>query len=182
MILSIDIGIHNLAYALFDDDIVWFDIYDVDNKMKAFERRTNVVLSRTKYLHEFVKDIFENNNITKVIIERQVPTNTIAMEIMYMLTGIVYTYCNNIVIFDPKLKFTTIGLPYDTHNKAHKKLSIEIVEKYLENKNKILFDKLQTYEKKDDISDAILMALVETFKDDKEKLVEIRHFYTSLKF
>ena len=180
MILSIDIGIHNLGYALLDDDVVWFDVYDVDNKMKPTERRTNIVLSRTKYLHEFVKDIFENNIITKVIIERQVPTNTIAMEIMYLLTGIVYTYCSDIVIFDPKLKFTTLGFSYNTHNKAHKKLSIEIVQKYLENKNKILLDKLLTYDKKDDISDAILMGLIELFRDDKQELVSIRKYHTSL--
>ena len=83
-ILSIDIGIHNLGYSLYDVDNnkLFFDLYDIDEKIS---KNDNIILSRTKIINDFVKNIFDkHNNINTVIIEKQVNVNTMAMELMYL--------------------------------------------------------------------------------------------------
>lgn len=44
-ILSIDIGVHNLGYAIYDEEsnTLNFDIYDVDKNMR---KKDNIVMSR----------------------------------------------------------------------------------------------------------------------------------------
>jgi hypothetical protein len=66
-----------------------------------------------------------------IIIERQVNINTVAMELMYATTATALSICRNIIIFDPKMKFTHLKIKYDTKNKNHKTQSVEIVKKYL---------------------------------------------------
>ena len=172
-ILSIDIGLRNLGYALFDkeQDKLSFGVYDVDSHL---HNKKDLVVSRTLILKEFIKDLFDKHDIDSVIIERQVSTNTQAMELMYLLTGIISNYTTQIKIFDPKLKFTRLSLKYSTKNKAHKKLSISIVKKYIEANYNDLLEEFTSHEKQDDIADAILMILVTVYRNDKPKLLSLK--------
>ena len=120
--------------------------------------------------------MFEKYLIKTVIIERQVNYNTMAMELMYLLTSAVYFFCQNIIIYDPKLKFSTLSLKYDVKNKQHKKLSINIVQSYLKRFHENLLEEFIKYDKKDDISDSLLMLLTYYYKNDKKKLLNIRSF------
>ena len=117
-ILSIDIGIHNLGWCVMETNpntpYLEFGLYDIDEDNK----NKDTVLYRTAKVHEFVKQIFDIYNVSTVIIERQVNVNTMAMELMYSLVSSIYPYTRNIIIFDPKLKFTTLSLKYDTKNKS----------------------------------------------------------------
>ena len=184
VILSIDIGIHNLGYAIYDKNTInehkteslLFDLYDLDENIEKKDKKNNIVLTRAKYINKFIKDIFNEYNINVVIIERQVNTNTRAMELMYLLTATIYNYCSNIIIFDPKLKFTKTGLIYNTKNKAHKKLSIKVIETYLINNYPSLLQRFQQYDKKDDISDAVFMLLIYRFENNKNKLSILRSY------
>lgn len=179
-ILSIDIGIHNLGYSLYlsSNDYLFFDIYNVDEKITNKDKKNSgQVLSRTKYLKVFVDSIFSKyNDINIVIIERQVNINTQAMELMYLLTGLIYSYCENIIIFDPKLKFKTLSINFDTKNKHHKKLSIEIMKSFISRKYPILLTRFDNFEKKDDIADSLFMLLIILYKDNKEMLNFIRNY------
>ena len=180
-ILSIDIGIHNIGYAVYDINTkeITFGLYDTDKKLTSADKKANVVVTRTKYIHMFISDMFAKYNIKKVIIERQVNNNTMAMEFMYLITSAVYSYCENIIIFDPKLKFTTLGLTYNTKNKAHKKLSIQIVKGYITKYYPHLLDTFNENSKQDDISDAILMILVHINKNDIDQLAAIKNVISS---
>ena len=178
-ILSIDIGIHNLGWCVMNttsedeqNTFIDFDLYDIDKE----NNNKDIVLYRTAKVHEFVKQIFDKYSVSTVIVERQVNVNTMAMELMYSLVSAIYVYTNNIIIFDPKLKFTTLSLKYDTKSKQHKKLSIYIVYNYLRHKYPDLVNKFMSYSKRDDISDAILMLLVYVYKNDKHKLITIRNY------
>ena len=124
----------------------------------------------------FVKQIFDNYNVSTVIVERQVNVNTMAMELMYSLVSSIYPYTRDIIIFDPKLKFTTLSLKYDTKNKQHKKLSVCVVYNYLLHKYPEHVNKFMSYTKRDDISDAVLMLLVYVYKNNKQELATIRNY------
>ena len=135
-IISIDIGEKNLGWTiarikeanlrmlnirtLEDMKKLEFESGVFDYKMK---RGVEVVKSRVSSLTEFFR-AFDLSNLQLAIIERQVPGNHVACELMYAVTAILYQHTENIVIFDPKLKFTQIGQVYDTSNKKHKKQSI----------------------------------------------------------
>lgn len=175
-ILSIDIGIHNIGYAVYDmttEEII-FGLYDTDSQLTSADKKANVVVTRTKYIHMFISCMFSKYNIQKVIIERQVNNNTMAMELMYLITSAVYHFCKNIIIFDPKLKFTKLGLTYNTKNKAHKKLSIKIVKNFITKYHPQLLNTFNENAKQDDISDAILMILVHVNINDVDKLADIK--------
>ena len=173
-ILSIDIGIHNLGYSLFNinDNKLFFDLYDIDNNIN---NNINIVVSRTKIINEFIKILFTKYpDINTVIIERQVNVNTMAMELMYLLTATIYNYCTNIIIFDPKQKFNKLSIKYNIKNKEHKKLSINIIYNFLLKYHVELIDKFNSFNKKDDISDAIFMLLVYVYKDNKKELMKLK--------
>lgn len=179
MTLSLDIGIHNLGYAIMiENKIVSFGIYDIDKCITAKERY-NIVTARCKYLKMFLDKAFNKCNITKVIIERQVNVNTKAMEIMYLITGLIYPICNDIIIFDPKQKFTKLKIPYDTTNKNHKKLSINMMSKYLSKRYPDYVEYYNQFEKKDDISDAIFQLLIINYEHDSSELLFIRSLINS---
>jgi Holliday junction resolvasome RuvABC endonuclease subunit len=164
MSLSIDIGIKNLGWSIIDaENNIDFGIYNVDEEIVPKNiKKIGVVHSRIWILKEFINGICDKNNINTIIIEKQVNRNTIAMELMYLLV----TLCSekvgieNVIIYDPKKKFTTLKMEYDTRNKAHKKKSIEIISRWLQENDKNNYVKLQNYDKKDDISDSIWMNLL----------------------
>lgn len=179
VILSIDIGIHNLGYAIYDESYeipLIFDLYDLDDKITKADKKNKIILARAKYIYDFVSDLFINHDISKVIIERQVNTNTRAMELMYLLTMAIYPYCDNIDIFDPKRKFSSVGLSYDTKNKAHKRLSIKVVKGYIKDYYYSLSSYFNRFNKKDDISDAVFMLLVSKYENDKNILSALRTY------
>lgn len=175
-IVSIDIGIINLGYCIFswdkdvdpntleiDDMDLTFDVFSIKSTGAALKRKmkfNNVVHERCATLQHFFNIIGGKFNIVKVIIERQVPTNTKAMELMYAITSIALTYTPDVVIFDPKCKFTRIGLPYVTKNKHHKKQSIvmagRLLKRWFGDDYESAFNK---HPKKDDIADALNQCL-----------------------
>lgn len=189
--LSIDIGIHNLGYAIglqnsaailhkqrneveaatIATTLYSFGLFDIDDKIK---KSANIVMERVRLVSMFLKQIFKNLPITIVIIERQVNTNVMAMELMYCVASCCYQYCRNIIIFDPKLKFTKLKIPYETKNKAHKKLSIKIIRNYISNYYEDLLERFVSYDKLDDISDAVFMLLVYSYNDNPAELKKLR--------
>ena len=80
---------------------------------------SNVVESRCKAIDDFFEFIVKRYQLVRVVIEKQVPTNTIAMCLMYAIYTKALQYCDvdNIVVFDPKVKFTSINEEYNTKNK-----------------------------------------------------------------
>jgi hypothetical protein len=173
VIVSIDVGIKNLGWTILaspnsfkNSEMVTeieqlqvnFGVYGIDPQA---DKDNSIVTERCKHVKRFFQHIANNFKIDYVIIERQVNANERAMELMYAITTAAQCYTDefeDVIIFDPKLKFNLLKIPYDTKNKAHKRLSIEICRSILQaiTEDKVLdFDK---FLKKDDVADSFNQA------------------------
>ena len=163
--LSIDIGIRHLGYSILTSDGLVFDIFDIEEaytKHPLLKKINSVPVQRSYVLNQFLTDIIERYKIECIIVERQVQTNIMAMEIMYSIISLCITKIplEALIIYDPKKKFTDLHLKYSTKNKEHKKLAIEVCRRYLIELYPSLLDQFDGHKKKDDISDSILMNLL----------------------
>lgn len=169
-VLSIDIGRKNLGWCYFDGIMFDFGIFVIDDKKNP----KSIVNYRCNRLNIFIQDIFTKYPVDVVVVERQVQSNTIAMELMYCICGILHGRRNNneyeMIIYDPKMKFKYTYDIYNTSKKEHKKLSIRYAGNILRRlvfHDSPLHDKFNSAAKKDDMSDAIMMsALVYFEKND----------------
>lgn len=190
-IISIDIGVKNLGYTIFSyndaplnlsDFNIEFDIYNITSKKKDLDDGAQLIISsRCQVLYNFFKMLQSKYVIDYIIIEKQVQTNTIAMELMYSIYSFALTICNssNIFIFDPKLKFTSINVSYETKNKQHKRQSIKYARNLLSKKypdKVVAFDK---YDKKDDISDSLNQGIIFLIMKGviEETFIDLRNLY-----
>lgn len=163
--LSIDIGIRHLGYSILTNEGLTFDIFDIEdtyNRDSKLKKLNSVPVQRAYVLNQFLTEIIEKYSIERIIVERQVQTNTVAMEIMYSIISLCITKIplDALIIYDPKKKFTDLHLKYSTKNKEHKKLSINVCREKLEQLYPALLPSFDKHKKKDDIADSILMNLL----------------------
>ena len=168
--LSIDIGKHNLGYALLNkvDDNIEFGLIDIDSNLK---HKNSFIVERAGVIYEFVRGMFDKYSIDSVIIEKQMRVNVVATEIMNLFVGILYPYCQNIILFQPKHKFTRMHISYTTKYKAHKRLSIDLMRKVIEKYYPSMLEQFDKLEKKDDVADSLFMILVQNKKYDMIRAV-----------
>ena len=168
--LSIDIGKHNLGYALLNkvDDNIEFGLIDIDSNLK---HKNSFIVESAGVIYEFVRGMFDKYSIDSVIIEKQMRVNVVATEIMNLFVGILYPYCQNIILFQPKHKFTRMHISYTTKYKAHKRLSIDLMRKVIEKYYPSMLEQFDKLEKKDDVADSLFMILVQNKKYDMIRAV-----------
>lgn len=131
------------------------------NVVKKGAKSKDVVTYRCTRIKEFFDKILSEYKVLKyVVIERQVPRNTVAMNLMYGINAYAQIYTDNIFIFDPKMKFTKLGVSYNTQNKAHKILSIDMAKKIMNSIFPNYSKEIDTYEKQDDIADSFNQGMV----------------------
>ena len=158
--LSIDIGIKNLGFAIYyqigsEATALDFGLYNINDDIKDHTNsKTNVVNERCKSIKKFFQSL-KFKSYEAVIIERQVANNSIACYLMYSIATEALNYTNNVVIFTPAEKFKTFGISYNTKSKAHKQLSITLASNLITKYFPEMIHKFNTFEKKDDIADAI---------------------------
>ena len=169
MILSIDIGRRNLGWVIGNKETIKFGLYDIDEGKKY-----NSIIDRTRKIHELLGTLFSKYPIETVIIEKQVNKNTVAMELMYLFVSAAYFYCKSVILYPPRLKFTSLAINYSTKNKAHKKLSISLIKNYLERYYPNDYSEFMNYSKQDDISDAALMLLTYMYRGNSAELLKIK--------
>ena len=129
--------------------------------VKKGAKSKDVVTYRCTRIKEFFDKILSEYKVLKyVVIERQVPRNTVAMNLMYGINAYAQIYTDNIFIFDPKMKFTKLGVSYNTQNKAHKILSIDMAKKIMNSIFPNYSKEIDTYEKQDDIADSFNQGMV----------------------
>lgn len=163
--LSIDIGIRHLGYSILTNEGLNFDVFDIEdayNKDPKLKKLNSLPVQRAYVLNQFLTDIIEKYAIERIIVERQVQTNTVAMELMYSIISLCITKIplDALIIYDPKKKFTDLHLKYSTKNKEHKKLSINVCREKLAQLYPALLPSFEKHKKKDDIADSILMNLL----------------------
>jgi hypothetical protein len=145
MTLSVDIGRSYLAWAYVQE----FEItYGVD----SFAENRSVDVCR------WIKYFFENFDVKRVLIEKQVPVNTRCVLIMNLLVGVaVGLGVDCVEVVDARDKFRQLGVEYTTKNHAHKSLSVDMALQWLEESGveDLSGKRMCEYEKQDDIADAI---------------------------
>lgn len=155
-ILSIDVGKKNLGYSIYDGTDLEFGIFNITQQIKLLKLKENI-LGRNTVLINWLTELNTKHNINKIIVEKQVINNVVAMCIQSCI--IAYALMNSIEVFtfDPKNKFTFTGDNYNSKTKEHKKLVVKYATNLI---SKLYPDKIyyfDQYPKQDDISDSILM-------------------------
>jgi hypothetical protein len=153
MFISIDVGIKNLAYIIYDDTVIEWKIVELctTNATKAN------LIDLGKKLYEILEGI--DYDFTHVIIENQIGPNAIRMKSLqgmitmyYIGKGCDITYWNA----RNKLKpFTTTKLTYAERKKLSVQVTRAIVAEYFNDK----LDYFNTHKKKDDLADCFLQLM-----------------------
>lgn len=176
-ILSIDIGKKNLGYTLYrhlENDLnecknlFKFGLFNITEKLKEKKLKENIE-GRNQILIKWLNNKRKKYNITKIVVEKQVINNVVAMCIESCIITFALMYKLNFLIFDPKNKFTLTGDSYDSKKKEHKKLAIKYAINTIKNIDESLLEIFNQYDKQDDISDSIIMALMSHSNTDLEK-------------
>jgi len=168
LVLSIDIGIKHLALVLSDinekyefQNIVWFDLVDITQ----FNCKPDCPFFHTKTFADWIRHFIENyeqilNKANIILIERQPPQGLVVVE--QLLFG---CFREKSILISPNSvhKFFNIShFDYDQRKIA----SVNLTHKYFNNEFTI---KLNNYDRKHDICDAVLFTLF-WIKQEKERL------------
>jgi hypothetical protein len=153
MLLSIDVGIKNLALCVIDKDkkIHFWEVDGIPplHKDGLFKCMKGHLDSR--------KDSF--NEVTQVIIEKQPNKNQGIKSIENFIHAYFLIHDKEVTIWDARHKIPDIAGPGKTKYTARKNASIERCRKFLNETNPDwvpLFDK---HKKKDDLADTVMQAL-----------------------
>ena len=160
--ISIDIGSVNLGYVVLDaDGELDIGLFELSERGSGSKNNHSLILKRCDRLYELLEPIINEKNIETLVIERQVLNNHVATSLMHCVIGMVRGLgVKKIIIFNPKKKFIKLRIPYETKNKAHKKLSVEIAEELIKWKFPEMYNEFTKYKKKDDMADALLQLFV----------------------
>lgn len=154
--LSIDIGKKNLGYSIFDGSNLRFGIFDITYHIKKNRLKENME-GRNKILLTWLKKLHNKYRFDKIIVEKQVIRNVVAMCIQSCIIS--FGFMNNIPVesYDPKNKFVFTGDTYNSAKKEHKRLAIKYASNLLKTSYPDKLEYFNTFQKQDDISDSILM-------------------------
>ena len=153
MYISIDVGIKNLAYIVYDDTILEWNVIELCNTNASKANIIDIGIKLFEALENIVYDFKE------AIIENQIGPNAIRMKglqgmiTMYFISkGVSVTYWNAA----NKLKqFTKTKLTYT----ERKKLSITITKQIVEQLFNKHIEYFNSHKKKDDLSDCFLQLI-----------------------
>lgn len=160
IILSIDIGKKNLGYTIYSPGIIFkFGLFNTADKIKKNKLKDNME-SRNIVLLSWLQHIVEKYEITTIVVEKQVIRNVVAMCIQSCIISYALMSDISYITFDPKRKFTFTGATYNSHKKEHKKIVVRYAINTIEMINSKKLERFNKFNKKDDISDSIVMALM----------------------
>lgn len=156
--IAIDIGIKHFAYCKLVNDNITFNLIEI-NKGNKINDLINFVNS---------------NYCNFMIIEQQVKNNVEAMIIQNILMTICIIRNINYILFNPKNKFTYVeGNNVKLTYRQRKNKSIEYARIYLNKYQKDILNEFEKFDKKDDVADAIVMAVMYKLNMDKEKIKDM---------
>ena len=167
MILSIDVGIKNLAMCLLDEDrqnlVVEWDVSGVPPQHKD-----GVYVSLRKHLDE--RPWILNTNT--ILIEKQPDRNKKMVSVMHFLHAyfIIKNPDAETIIYDARHKIPDVAGPGRAQYNKRKKVSIERCEAFIRDgsTNAHWLETFQKSKKKDDLADTVMQAL--SFVNRKEVL------------
>ena len=170
-ILAIDIGRVNMGYALYNGEHIKFDLFNIESHLNTkLIRKYGRVLSRTKILCEWLNELIKNFDIKLIVVEKQVMKNTVAKNLENAISVISIYNDINFKTYDPKNKFKYLHERFNAKKKEHKRIAEHYALNIIRNFG-YSTDHYYEFKKKDDISDAICMAVF-TYESKKERLIK----------
>ena len=173
MILSIDVGIRNLAMCQFNETsnlVVNWDVSGIPP-----EHKDGVYVSLRKHLDERAW-ILESDII---LIEKQPDRNKKMKMVEHFLHAyfVIKAPKSETIIYDARLKITDVVGPGKAQDMKRKKVSIERCEAFLrgDDTNKHWIETFMKSKKKDDLADTVMQAISFTKRVEpkkKEKIVK----------
>ncbi len=165
MFISIDVGIKNLAYVVYDKDIVDWKVLELCDKTQNASKLNMIEVG--KKLYELLETL--HHPITEVIIENQIGQNAIRMK---MLQGMITFYfiskgITNIHYWNAGNKLKRY-IKVKTTYSQRKKYSVQITRDIVTNCFPLQKDYFETHKKKDDLADCLLQLL--DFLEKQKKL------------
>lgn len=160
--IAVDIGVKHFAYCVINNDEIDF------NKLLSFG-----CIELSKNNNDIINDLIEFIEIHSsldytLIIEQQVINNVKAMIIQNILMTICKLKNINYVLFN-YIEGEKIKLSY----KQRKNKSIDYARIYLNKFHKNMLDIFEKFNKKDDVADAIVMAVMYKLNMDKNKVKDV---------
>lgn len=157
MILSIDVGIRNLAMCQFDDTsntVIQWDVSGIPP-----EHKDGIYVSLCKHLDERPWIL----TCDTILIEKQPDRNKKMVSVMHFLHAyfIIKTPKSDTIIYDARFKIPDVAGPGRTQYLARKKTAIERCRDFLETTetNKHWIPMFDTSKKKDDLADTVMQAI-----------------------
>lgn len=167
--VSIDVGIKNLAYIIYDTQTSCILEWNVLELCTNKAQQANLI-DIGKTMCEMFHTIFPKYAVDKVIVENQIGQNAIRMKTLQgMITMYFIHQGNDVYHWNACHKLKEYDIPKKTTYSQRKKLSIQITHILLEKDYGTWLDYFLSHKKKDDLADCFLQ-----LKDAlKKQLVKI---------
>lgn len=167
MFISIDVGIKNLAYVIYDKEIIEWKVVELCDKTQNASKLNMIEVG--KKLFESLETI--HYPLTEIIIENQIGQNAIRMK---MLQGMISFYfiskgMTNIHYWNAGNKLKRFIKTKTTYSQR-KKYSVQITREIVSNCFPTQQPYFETHKKKDDLADCFLQLL--DFLGKQNKLPE----------
>ena len=157
MILSIDVGIRNLAMCQFDDTsntVIQWDVSGIPP-----EHKDGIYVSLCKHLDERPWIL----TCDTILIEKQPDRNKKMVSVMHFLHAyfIIKTPKSDTIIYDARFKIPDVAGPGRTQYLIRKKTAIERCRNFLETTetNRHWIPMFDASKKKDDLADTVMQAI-----------------------
>jgi len=164
--LAIDVGKKNMGFAIYDRHSIKFGLFNIEEQIKIDKLRGDAPSKRVKVLLKWFKNLIKEYHIVELVVEKQVKYNGVAMQLENVLLTLACENDIHFKIYDPKNKFQYIPIEFVSEKKEHKKISIHYAFNIIYNLGQNL-DYFASFTKKDDISDAICMAVMSREPDEE---------------
>ena len=164
--LAIDVGKKNMGFAIYDRHSIKFGLFNIEEQIKIDKLKGDAPSKRVKVLLKWFKNLIKEYHIVELVVEKQVKYNGIAMQLENVLLTLACENDIHFKIYDPKNKFQYIPVEFVSEKKEHKKISIHYAFNIIYNLGQNL-DYFASFTKKDDISDAICMAVMSREPDEE---------------
>lgn len=187
-VLAIDVGFVHLGYCLYcktsvevpgaegfkneEKTIIKLGILNINECIKGykFEPHTEENIKRIYVINNWFNELQKIYNIKLIVVEKQVRYNIKCMIIASCLMTLAINKNINFKSYDPKNKFKYENIKYDSAKKEHKKIAVRYATNILLN-TKTDMKEFNQFSKKDDIADALCMALMSVENEDYIKKI-----------
>jgi|SaaInlStandDraft_4_1057021.scaffolds.fasta_scaffold123008_2 hypothetical protein len=155
--LSIDVGIKNLGYIIYDTDLSRIIKWDIIMLCETNASKVDMI-TLGKTMNEKFKETFTPYQIDYVIIENQIGFNAIRMKSVQSMVTMYFIHngIDNICYWNASNKLKDYGLPKKTTYAQRKKESINITKSQITEHYPEYLDFFMSHKKKDDLADAYL--------------------------